>query len=136
MFNKWFYRRLPYFIRRRISPQQSPFILVAILALFVFIFQFLSLIFQESEDEKILRHLENRRLSRKPVSNVLGIEPKMQRFYTPNTENMFQCINSKIFIPFEWVNDDFCDCTEDGSDEPATGACQNSKFYCTQHDSR
>lgn len=32
-------------------------------------------------------------------------------------------------IPFDWVNDDYCDCN-DGSDEPGTSACHNGRFYC------
>ena len=32
MFNKWLYRRLPYVLRRRLTPQQSPFVVVVLLA--------------------------------------------------------------------------------------------------------
>lgn len=32
-------------------------------------------------------------------------------------------------LPFASVNDGVCDC-QDGMDEPATGACSNSRFYC------
>ena len=57
--------------------------------------------------------------------------------YVPDADNMFKCLSSNDKkIPFDWVNDDYCDCPEDGSDEPATGACQNGKFYCTIKDSR
>ena len=28
------------------------------------------------------------------------------------------------------VNDDFCDCPDDGSDEPSTSACDSGHFYC------
>lgn len=34
-------------------------------------------------------------------------------------------------IPFERLNDNYCDCIEDGSDEPETNACANGVFYCT-----
>merc|ERR1740130_2203746 len=33
-------------------------------------------------------------------------------------------------LPAAWINDDFCDCPEDGSDEPRTSACVRGLFYC------
>ncbi|KOB65694.1 Glucosidase ii beta subunit [Operophtera brumata] len=53
--------------------------------------------------------------------------------YRPDINNKFKCLKSEQKIPFECVNDDYCDC-EDGSDEPSTSACVNGTFYCdTQH---
>ncbi|PZC82768.1 hypothetical protein B5X24_HaOG209866 [Helicoverpa armigera] len=49
--------------------------------------------------------------------------------YRPNHQNEFKCLKSDQKIPFEQVNDDFCDC-EDGTDEPSTSACVNGTFYC------
>ncbi len=34
------------------------------------------------------------------------------------------------------VNDNFCDCPLDGSDEPSTGACPNSDFKCSSPDGK
>ena len=51
--------------------------------------------------------------------------------YVPNTGGHFRCLKSGEEIPFEEVNDDFCDCG-DLSDEPSTGACgPDSVFYCS-----
>lgn len=41
----------------------------------------------------------------------------------------FQCLQSNMKIPRNFVNDNYCDCS-DGSDEPGTNACKNGKFYC------
>lgn len=43
---------------------------------------------------------------------------------------MFVCHKSQHKIPFDRLNDDYCDCP-DGSDEPSTNACPNGIFYCS-----
>lgn len=50
--------------------------------------------------------------------------------YRPNERGNFMCFHTKEELDFSRVNDDFCDCVFDGSDEPGTSACQNGRFYC------
>ncbi|KAG7249581.1 hypothetical protein CRUP_006030 [Coryphaenoides rupestris] len=54
-------------------------------------------------------------------------EEAYKRFY--RERKSFLCIDGSKLIPFEQVNDDYCDC-QDGSDEPGTAACPNGRFYC------
>uniref|UniRef100_A0A915KES7 Glucosidase II beta subunit N-terminal domain-containing protein n=1 Tax=Romanomermis culicivorax TaxID=13658 RepID=A0A915KES7_ROMCU len=49
--------------------------------------------------------------------------------YDPIGKSHFTCLDGSVSIPFEFVNDDYCDC-KDGSDEPGTSACSNGKFHC------
>jgi len=55
--------------------------------------------------------------------------------YRPNERGNFMCFHTKEELDFSRVNDDFCDCVFDGSDEPATSACQNGIFYCDTQNS-
>uniref|UniRef100_A0A1A9W6P2 Glucosidase II beta subunit N-terminal domain-containing protein n=1 Tax=Glossina brevipalpis TaxID=37001 RepID=A0A1A9W6P2_9MUSC len=50
--------------------------------------------------------------------------------YKPNFEGKFRCLDGSEEVPFQQVNDDYCDCLGDGSDEPSTNACNNGRFYC------
>ncbi|KAF8363629.1 hypothetical protein PRIPAC_90552, partial [Pristionchus pacificus] len=56
-----------------------------------------------------------------------GVPPSRASFYTRAKE--FQCLDGSARIPYDQINDDYCDCP-DGSDEPGTSACPNGHFYC------
>uniref|UniRef100_V5HPY0 Putative glucosidase ii beta subunit-like protein n=1 Tax=Ixodes ricinus TaxID=34613 RepID=V5HPY0_IXORI len=59
-----------------------------------------------------------------------GVSLRKTRLFTP-TGSGFKCLKDDVTIMFAQVNDDYCDC-EDGSDEPATNACLNGRFFCKQ----
>uniref|UniRef100_A0A8K9V9L6 Glucosidase 2 subunit beta n=1 Tax=Oncorhynchus mykiss TaxID=8022 RepID=A0A8K9V9L6_ONCMY len=59
---------------------------------------------------------------------IRGISLSYKRFY--RERKSFLCIDGSKMIPFDQVNDDYCDCM-DGSDEPGTAACPTGRFYCT-----
>lgn len=124
MSSKWIYRRLPYIIRRRTTPQQAPFIIVALLAFVVLLLQLLNLSFGHPKKTP----------NRRPLAgHVMGVDSGMQHHYVPDQSGQFTCLLSGIKVNFDLVNDDYCDCPQDGSDEPATGACAKSVFHCTTH---
>jgi len=57
-----------------------------------------------------------------------GVPLTKASFYDPSRD--FRCLDGSGTIPFNYVNDDYCDC-QDGSDEPGTAACPNGQFHCT-----
>uniref|UniRef100_A0A336MNI4 CSON004288 protein n=1 Tax=Culicoides sonorensis TaxID=179676 RepID=A0A336MNI4_CULSO len=59
-----------------------------------------------------------------------GIRLRDLEQYSNKYTKFFKCFKSGKEIPFERVNDNYCDCEEDGSDEPATNACAKGVFYC------
>lgn len=60
-----------------------------------------------------------------------GIRLRDFDLYNPLVKNTFFCLKSGKAIPFIRLNDNYCDCEEDGSDETETNACINGVFYCT-----
>jgi hypothetical protein len=45
--------------------------------------------------------------------------------------NTMTCDNGRRRIPTAWINDGYCDCPIEGSDEPLTGACGGAiNFQC------
>ncbi|EIW62173.1 endoplasmic reticulum protein [Trametes versicolor FP-101664 SS1] len=60
-----------------------------------------------------------------------GVSPDLIARYDPAqaSSDVWECLDGSKTIDWSAVNDDFCDCA-DGSDEPGTSACPNSRFYC------
>eukprot|EP00475_Leptophrys_vorax_P005349 TRINITY_DN13244_c0_g1_i1.p1 TRINITY_DN13244_c0_g1~~TRINITY_DN13244_c0_g1_i1.p1 ORF type:complete len:532 (+),score=192.93 TRINITY_DN13244_c0_g1_i1:29-1624(+) len=59
-----------------------------------------------------------------------GVSPDKLHLYRPaGGSNTVSCSDS-LQIPISSVNDDFCDCPDNGFDEPGTSACNNGRFYC------
>ncbi|XP_070549890.1 glucosidase 2 subunit beta-like [Ptychodera flava] len=64
------------------------------------------------------------------LPHVRGVDPAVRHLYKPNQNSEFQCLDKSMRIPFSQVNDDYCDCTSDASDEPGTSACTKGRFFC------
>ncbi|XP_048377772.1 glucosidase 2 subunit beta [Stegostoma tigrinum] len=62
------------------------------------------------------------------VKRPQGVSLSHRHFY--DETKPFTCLDGSKTIPFDEVNDDYCDC-KDGSDEPGTSACPNGSFHCT-----
>ncbi|KAJ7162638.1 glucosidase II beta subunit-like-domain-containing protein [Mycena crocata] len=63
------------------------------------------------------------------LDKTLGVPPALISRYSPPRSGLWACLDGSKEIPWDFVNDDTCDCP-DGSDEPGTSACPNSTFYC------
>lgn len=63
------------------------------------------------------------------ISRPRGVAISKAALYPPG--DTFVCLDGTKTISWNQVNDDFCDCIEDGSDEPGTNACSNGFFHCT-----
>ncbi|KAL0992886.1 hypothetical protein UPYG_G00100540 [Umbra pygmaea] len=62
------------------------------------------------------------------IQRPRGVPLSKRQFY--EEDKPFTCLDGSRTIPFDRVNDDYCDC-KDGSDEPGTAACPNGSFHCT-----
>ncbi|KAH9950157.1 endoplasmic reticulum protein [Amylocystis lapponica] len=66
------------------------------------------------------------------VPGTHGVSPVLLSRYVPSgsrSSARWSCLDGSKQIAWSAVNDDYCDCP-DGSDEPGTGACPNTEFYC------
>ncbi|KAH6896412.1 endoplasmic reticulum protein [Coprinopsis sp. MPI-PUGE-AT-0042] len=68
-------------------------------------------------------------LSATANQKLRGVDPALLNKYSPSSKNTWTCLDGSKEIAWSAVNDDFCDC-RDGSDEPGTSACPNTRFYC------
>ncbi|XP_067320139.1 glucosidase 2 subunit beta [Anolis sagrei] len=62
------------------------------------------------------------------VKRPRGVSLTNHHFY--DESKPFTCLDGSATIPFDRVNDDYCDC-KDGTDEPGTAACPNGRFHCS-----
>lgn len=51
------------------------------------------------------------------LDKTFGVSPDLVAKYVPSKSNMWTCLDGSKEIPWDFVNDDSCDCS-DGSDEP------------------
>jgi len=60
-----------------------------------------------------------------PILQLMGVPPHRLKIYQTSLESgSFACLSQpEQRIPISQVNDDYCDCPLDGSDEPGTAAC-------------
>ena len=61
---------------------------------------------------------------------ILGLDPSLASMYMADEQGLWPCLDNREIIPFNMVNDDYCDC-QDGSDEPSTSACPTQNFHCS-----
>ncbi|KAG9445744.1 hypothetical protein H6P81_011872 [Aristolochia fimbriata] len=61
-----------------------------------------------------------------PAVPLLGVSPQDEKYYR---SSVIACKDGSKTFSRDRLNDGFCDCV-DGTDEPGTSACPESKFYC------
>lgn len=75
----------------------------------------------------VVLSLELSHVAGSQVPRVRGVPLDKNSLYP--SDKFFTCLDGSKRIPFNQVNDDYCDCP-DSSDEPGTSACSNAFFYC------
>jgi len=156
---KKLYKQLPYCIRRQLTQRQT-FVFIVIITmfgLFCLIFQLVIFSYRHTSMKDYYNTYKkfdkpdridlvnvvdqttrksNARGRLVAGNKIHGIKKEFLSHYAPDSDGKFRCVKSITRVPFDHVNDDYCDCPLDveASDEPSTGACVNSKFYCSGED--
>lgn len=60
--------------------------------------------------------------------DLTGVAPENEQLY--KVAKLVCPGNPEKTLTEAMINDGFCDCPEDGFDEPGTSACNNGAFYC------
>lgn len=126
-------RRLICCRRRRRS---SYLCVLAFFAIIYFIFQGTSLRVlnknnaEQAAEEKSKMVEDSIEIKHEKSPTILGVRSDDLLHYVADKDGMFHCIDGSDKVPMMAVNDEYCDCPSDGSDEPGTDACPNARFYC------
>ncbi|CAM9891445.1 unnamed protein product, partial [Choristocarpus tenellus] len=67
----------------------------------------------------------------KPVVKGVG-RGDAPRYAAARDAGQLLCGDGTV-LAWDRVNDDYCDCPKDGSDEPGTSACNTGAFHCVNH---
>ena len=46
------------------------------------------------------------------LGSIRGVSLTRQSFYVPSKNNEFGCLDGSGMIPYDQLNDDFCDCAD------------------------
>nr|CAD7406221.1 unnamed protein product [Timema poppensis] len=85
---------------------------------------------QPQSEDNILKYSKMLNTKSRNSFFVRGGKRSEYHLYRPNENGNFECFTTGMEIDPSKINDDYCDCEEDGSDEPGTSACQNGRFHC------
>ncbi|XP_022104572.1 glucosidase 2 subunit beta-like [Acanthaster planci] len=118
---------IPRLVRRR----KTWLFCILALACVCFFFQFMGLhILSSGASQKEQSWYQRNKPHAQARPIIIGVRPSDLPLYQPDVFGRVFCLDFSGKIPLSKVNDDYCDCPGDGSDEPGTDACPNGRFYC------
>ncbi|XP_038052208.1 glucosidase 2 subunit beta-like [Patiria miniata] len=118
-------------VRRLIRRRKTWLLCILALACVCLFFQFMGLHILSSgarQSELSWYDRNKPRVQARPA--IIGVRPSDMPLYLPDGFGKIFCLDFSGKISLSKVNDDYCDCLGDGSDEPGTDACPNGRFYC------
>nr|XP_054750471.1 uncharacterized protein LOC129256245 [Lytechinus pictus] len=122
-------RRLICFRRRRWS-RYLCLLVFATVIYFIFQGTYLRALNNNSADKLEIDGGDSIKVKHEKSLTILGVRSDDLLHYVPDKDGLFHCIDGSAKVPMMAVNDEYCDCPLDGSDEPGTDACPHARFYC------